>query len=155
MIRGFILWWRKKMLFNSYIFIFVFLPLAVAGYYVLHRFEYKNVAKIWLIGMSLWFYGYNNPMYLLVIGCSVVFNYLISKLFYCEKIKTAGRKVILAGGVFANLLSIFFFKYYDFFIENIKNTIISFGTTIYKIKCRRLIINQDQTATEITQSIFF
>ena len=107
------------MLFNSYIFIFTFLPLAVIGYYVLHFFEWKKAAKIWLIGMSLWFYGYNNPMYLLVIGGSVVFNYLISKLFYCEKIKRAGRRAILAGGIFVNLLSIFFFKYYDFFIENV------------------------------------
>ena len=45
------------MLFNSYIFIFVFLPLCLAGYFLLHRLNKPTLALMWLFGMSLWFYG--------------------------------------------------------------------------------------------------
>ena len=67
------------MLFNSLFFILVFLPLCVAGYYLLMRAG-KAWAQIFLILMSLWFYGYFNPMYLLVIVFSVLANYAAYRL---------------------------------------------------------------------------
>ena len=68
------------MLFNSYVFIFLFLPLALAGYYLLNYLKKYRVAGIFLIGMSLWFYGYFNKSYLLVICGSIAANYLLSVL---------------------------------------------------------------------------
>ena len=59
------------MLFNSYIFIFLFLPLALVGYYFLNYLKKYTLANVFLIAMSLWFYGYYNPSYLAVICTSI------------------------------------------------------------------------------------
>ena len=68
------------MLFNSYIFVFLFLPLALTGYFLLNRFRLPQAANIFLLGMSLWFYGYFTPRYLLIICASVAVNYALSRL---------------------------------------------------------------------------
>lgn len=52
------------MLFNSYIFIFLFLPLVLLGWYLLNGKKLYRTAKYFLAGMSLWFYGYFNVYYL-------------------------------------------------------------------------------------------
>ncbi len=106
------------MLFNSYIFIFIFLPLTLFGWYGLNRLKAYEWAKAFLAAMSLWFYGYFNPYYLLIIIVSILMNYSISYLM-----KFAGTKfwqrIGLLSGLAANLGLIFYFKYYDFFIENL------------------------------------
>lgn len=68
------------MLFNSYIFIFLFLPIALAGYYGFSYFKLYRVSNILLIGMSRWFYGYFNKKYLLIICASIAVNFMISKM---------------------------------------------------------------------------
>ena len=68
--------------------------------------------------MSLWFYGYFNVYYLAVIIISILANYLIS---YLMKLFDSAltRKIGLIGGLLLNLGLLFYFKYYDFFFENI------------------------------------
>lgn len=61
-------------LFNSYIFILVFLPLSVIGYFILNRIAEKG-ALLYLLLMSLWFYGYFNYKYLFIIISSIIVNY--------------------------------------------------------------------------------
>ena len=112
------------MLFNSYIFIFLFLPLCLAGFYLLQN-RHAMSAKIWLIGFSLWFYGYFNPVYLLIMVCSILGNYLIHHLMIRDS--ETHRKPWLITGVSLNLLVLFYFKYFDFFLDNI-NTL--FGSSI-------------------------
>ena len=102
------------MLFNSYIFIFAFLPLCVLGFYLIKRINVE-AAKIWLIAFSLWFYGYFNLYYLAIMVGSVGINYCFYRLFE----RTSKRKALLAVAVTANLAVLFYFKYFDFFIENI------------------------------------
>ena len=63
------------MLFNSYVFIFLFLPLALAGWLVLNKCRQYKLAQGYLIGMSLWFYAYFNVSFLWVIAGSCLFNY--------------------------------------------------------------------------------
>ena len=63
------------MLFNSVIFIMVFLPLCLLGWYLLQKLNSQVYAKIFLTLMSLWFYGYYNPWYLIVL-----FSQLIKQL---------------------------------------------------------------------------
>lgn len=106
------------MLFNSYIFIFIFLPIVLLGWYGLNKLEKYESAKVFLAGMSLWFYGYFNTYYLLIIVISIFINYLISFLMTFSKTKLTGRIGLIAG-VGINLGILFYFKYYDFFIENI------------------------------------
>lgn len=106
------------MLFNSYIFIFIFLPIALFGWYGLNNLKKYEIAKIFLTLMSLWFYGYFNIYYLLVIISSILVNYLISYLLTFFQTKSANRLGLLMG-IGINLAILFYFKYYDFFIENI------------------------------------
>jgi len=135
------------MLFNSYIFIFLFFPICLLGFYGIKQ-KNTTAAKIWLIGFSLWFYGYFNVSYLAIMICSILFNYgvylLIMKadtvsIQQCTdvgakvQITTSqngvlkntvisvlkNKKTIMLAGVGANLLLLFYFKYYDFFIGNV------------------------------------
>ena len=112
------------MLFNSYIFIFVFLPLTLGSYYGLHKLGKPVFAKIALILMSFWFYGYFNPNYLWIMCSSIIVNYLLSQLLQRKWEMSAAqiavlKKSLLAIGLIFNLGLIFYFKYYDFFVDNL------------------------------------
>lgn len=106
------------MLFNSYIFVFIFLPAVLLGWYGLNKVKKYELAKIFLTGMSLWFYGYFNTYYLLIIVFSILINYFISFLMTFSKTLLTQRIGLIAG-ILTNLAILFYFKYYDFFIENI------------------------------------
>ncbi len=106
------------MLFNSYIFIFLFLPITLLGWYFLNARKTYTVAKFFLAGMSLWFYAYFNYSYLLIIVASILGNYFLSYLMKFSKSKLTGRIGLFAGLIF-NFGLLFYFKYYDFFFENI------------------------------------
>lgn len=103
------------MLFNSYIFIFLFLPLALLLWHGANHFGKYKLAQVFLIGMSLWFYGYFHPAYLLIILASVFGNYLLSALM--ERFQM--HKILGVCGIIFNLGLLFYFKYYDFFVENV------------------------------------
>ena len=126
------------MLFNSYIFIFLFFPLCLLGFYGLRKVN-STWAKVWLIGFSLWFYGYFNIRYLCIMIFSILLNYGAYRLMMrveskAGKVASAAetslflnKKTILITGVSANLLLLFYFKYFDFFIENMNAV---FGTSV-------------------------
>ena len=110
------------MLFNSYIFIFLFLPLCLAGYFFINRLGKKRLALAYLLGMSLWFYGANTPVYLLLIISSVLVNYG----FYLLSKKLEGKGKRQAAKIFATALNLgvlFYFKYYDFFISTVNSLV--------------------------------
>ena len=102
------------MLFNSYIFILCFLPLCLTGYYILNKYGKYHLAQMFLLIMSIWFYGYFNVRYLAVIVCSIIVNYLIYL-----RLRNNHNKYIMILGVTVNLAILGFFKYMDFFIDNI------------------------------------
>lgn len=106
------------MLFNSYIFIFIFLPAALFGWYALNRLQKYQSAQIFLSGMSLWFYGYFNAYYLAVIVASILANYFLSYIMKFSR-SALTRRIGLTAGIGMNLGILFYFKYYDFFVENI------------------------------------
>lgn len=108
------------MLFNSYIFILFFLPLTVIGYYSLNHFKWYSISKLWLLMMSLWFYAYFNAKYLVIIVGSILFNYFINHCFF--KVNSVlWRRLLLVLALAANLGVLFYFKYYDFFLQNINS----------------------------------
>lgn len=111
------------MLFNSQFFIFIFLPLTLAGWYIINHFKKNNLALLFLTGMSLWFYGYFNPIYLVILVGSICINYLIS--FLMEKYKKASR-ILFFAGLIINIAVLGYYKYYDFFVDNINAV---FGTS--------------------------
>lgn len=70
--------------------------------------------------MSLWFYGYANPVYLILILSSIWVNFFVGKKIALGRRKEKRRiaKNWMTGGIIFNLALIFYFKYYDFFISN-------------------------------------
>lgn len=110
------------MLFNSYIFVFIFFPICLLGYYVLLHFKQEKAAKIFLTIMSFWFYGYFNVSYLFIMLGSIAVNYVFHRILS----KRPDRKLMILA-VICNLGVLFYFKYYDFFFAAVNSV---FGTSI-------------------------
>ena len=113
------------MLFNSYLFILLFLPLVISFYYLSPSFiKFKNLSKnncyiIILLIASFFFYGYWNPKYIFLITGSILFNFFLAKkISYKEEYKS--KKKLLIIGILFNLFLLGYFKYSNFFIENIE-----------------------------------
>lgn len=106
------------MLFNSYIFVLLFLPLTLIGFFVLNHFKQFRLASVYLLLMSLWFYAYFNVKYLPIILVSMVSNFLFYKLFKCGFVGWI-KKIFLVIALILNIGVLFYFKYYDFFFENV------------------------------------
>ena len=105
------------MVFSSYLFIFSFLPIVIAVYYALSNLKNGIYQRLFLIAVSLFFYGYYNVNYLALIVVSIVINYLLASQIQTSNHNRA--KLFLTIGVIFNIAMIGYFKYYDFFIENI------------------------------------
>ena len=96
------------MLFNSQVFLLLFLPLTLIAYYQLSQ---DRARREWLlIGASLFFYGYWDYRLLPLLICSIVANW-----FFANGIRGAERKVIFVVGIALNLFIIGIFKYANFF----------------------------------------
>lgn len=105
------------MLFNSYIFIFTFLPLAFVGYFLLNRLQQYTTAKLFLTAMSLWFYAYFHISYLGIILVSIILNYICHLLLT----RQFHPKAVLILGLLGNIGILFYFKYFRFVLENINH----------------------------------
>lgn len=106
------------MTFNSYIFILLFLPLALIGYFGINRTGKYQYGMMWLIGMSCWFYGAFSIQYLLLFAGSICLN----QFGVCRMKKTAHgtrRKLVFGVLLLFNIGLLLYYKYCDFFIENI------------------------------------
>lgn len=119
------------MLFNSYIFIFLFFPLVLIGYYGLNYAGHYKGALVFLTCMSLWFYGYNNIYYLPILIASILFNYGITTLIPRHYGKRMTKYGLYAGFIF-NIGILFYFKYYDFFMDNL-NTVLQSNFPLLKL----------------------
>ncbi|XOB61298.1 MBOAT family O-acyltransferase [Campylobacterota bacterium DY0563] len=108
------------MLFNSYEFIFVFMPITFFVYYFLLSKRLVVGAKGFLVFASLFFYSWWNPIYLPLILSSMLFNYIVGNSLNdnFKKVKIS-KKTLLTVGVIANLSLLGYFKYADFFISNL------------------------------------
>lgn len=106
------------MLFNSYVFIFAFLPISFILYFLLIRLRYINLAKIYLIVASLFFYGWWNFIYVFLLLASITTNYLISQQIINSLKK---RKAWFITGLIFNITLLCYFKYMDFFIDNVNH----------------------------------
>ena len=115
------------MLFNSYEFIFIFLPLSFLIYFFLLQKRLVVGAKGFLVFSSLFFYSWWNISYLPIILSSMLFNYIVGNSLNenIQKIKVH-KKTLLTFGILANLTLLGYFKYTDFFIENFNS---AFGSS--------------------------
>lgn len=147
------------MLFNSYIFILLFLPISLLGYYYLNRLPQAILSKIWLIACSFVFYTYVNPIYVIILILSIGINYILhwllttpnTSISSANTINSNYRIIILCIGVTGNVLPLFYFKYYNFFITNLnslfntdyilKNIILPLGISFFTFQQIALLVD--------------
>src|ERR1700722_9049076 len=116
------------MLFNSYPFIFLFLPIALIGYFVLGRFS--NLAPvIWLALASLAFYAVSNWQFVALLLASIAFNYFIGWLLIGRLLRGGPRFAVLTIGVAGDLMVLGYFKYAGFLAANL-NAMFSTGLSV-------------------------
>jgi alginate O-acetyltransferase complex protein AlgI len=115
------------MLFNSYSFLFAFLPVALAGYFLACHLarRWSGAADntwggAWLAACSVFFYAWWDVRYLPLLLGSVAFNYLVGRQL-ARQAGTAGGRRLLALGVAANLGLLGYYKYTDFFLASLNN----------------------------------
>lgn len=107
------------MLFNSYEFLLFFLPFTWCIYYILNHIKWYRVAQSALVIASFVFYGYEDYHLCFVLLGTILVNYLIHFLFL-EKIKSGWqRKILLVFGICANFGLLFYFKYFNFLLDNL------------------------------------
>jgi len=117
------------MLFNSYLFIFAFLPVVLAGYFALGR--RSNLAPVvWLALASLAFYALGNWQYVPLLLASIAFNYGIGYLLIARDLRSKARFAVLTAGVAGDLLVLGIFKYAGFLAANF-NAVFSTGFVVH------------------------
>lgn len=107
------------MLFNSYEFLFLFLPVVFFGFFWLVRFGH-SVGALWLALASLFFYGWWSPKYVGLLLASIIVNYSLAFLIG-HKRNRSQAKLFLIFAISANLALLGFFKYANFFIDTANN----------------------------------
>lgn len=121
------------MLFNSPVYIFLFLPIVIALYFLLNKTRMTVIGKAWLVLASLFFYGYWNPKYLLLIIGSMLVNFAVGNVLHRRRDSGSvhhclpTRRGILVGGISFNLALLGCLKYVDFVLGNLN---FALGTSI-------------------------
>jgi D-alanyl-lipoteichoic acid acyltransferase DltB (MBOAT superfamily) len=106
------------MLFNSYAFIFLFLPVALLGYFVLGR-RSDLAPVVWLTLASLVFYAFGGWQFVPLLLASIAFNYGVGYLLIARKLSHRARLAVLTAGVSGDLVVLGVFKYAGFFAANL------------------------------------
>lgn len=118
------------MYFNSLEFIFLFFPITFIVYFYLNKIHLIAASRLWLVLCSLFFYGYWKVEYVFLIMTSIFVNFILGNILSTRKIKS--RRIVLIGGIVLNLSLLGYYKYANFFVENI-NTLLNSNVNIEKI----------------------
>jgi D-alanyl-lipoteichoic acid acyltransferase DltB (MBOAT superfamily) len=103
------------MLFNSYAFIFAFLPIALIGYFVINSTRHYTLGKYWLLAASLYFYTYFSFKNLPILALSILTNFFLSTLFHRE-LTWISKKTLFRFGLVFNIGLLCFYKYSGFLL---------------------------------------
>src|ERR1041385_4537032 len=108
------------MLFNSYPFLLLFLPITLLGYVIIGRTLGRGAVFGWLVAASLFFYGWGNWFFLSLLLASLLFNYAAGT--WLSKLDQRSPAKLLLGIALAfNVGFLGYFKYANFLISNIDN----------------------------------
>jgi alginate O-acetyltransferase complex protein AlgI len=121
-------------LFSSWQFLFVFLPVCLAGHWCLGARSWRTAAKLWLLACSLVFYGWFEWRYLLLIIGSVLVNYaagLCIDRFLAGGPRRAA-KIALSVGIALDLAALGYFKYADFLLGTVATT-FGFDAAVFNV----------------------
>lgn len=102
------------MLFNSYEFIFIFLPITLFGYFLISK-KSITFSNAWLAAASFFFYGYWDIRFVPLLAGSILWNFLSGIVID----KAKNKKIILFIAIAINIALLCYFKYTDFFIKSI------------------------------------
>jgi D-alanyl-lipoteichoic acid acyltransferase DltB (MBOAT superfamily) len=104
------------MLFNSHVFIFLFLPLVLGGYYGLRKLSVNDrLPMVWLLLLSVFFYGWWEARYVVLLAISIAVNFNLGKMLF----KAATKQAWLVVAVVFNLGLLAYFKYAYFIVDNL------------------------------------
>jgi D-alanyl-lipoteichoic acid acyltransferase DltB (MBOAT superfamily) len=106
------------MIFSSYRFIFLFLPVTLLGYHLLRQWKKVTAMKVWLVAASLVFYAVGQPDFVAVFLLSILLNFLIVQGLGRTN-RLAFRRTLLTLAVAWNIGLLVYFKYSNFFLQNI------------------------------------
>lgn len=116
------------MVFSSYLFIFIFLPITLLLYFLLGRLQNRKTQHIFLIAASLFFCGYVNFWYAVIILFSTIVNFTCAR--FMER-RESSKKAWFIAGILLNILLLGYFKYRNFFAETLNTC---FKTDIVLVK---------------------
>jgi len=116
------------MLFNSYEFILLFLPITVAAFYVFSRYDSRSHSLGFLIVASLFFYAWWNPSYLILICASIITNFVLGAFLQKDNTNKFWKYILLFVGISFNLGFLGYYKYGGFIVD-VYNDI--YGLNIY------------------------
>lgn len=103
------------MVFSSVLFMFIYLPVALGIYYLTPR-KWRNIA---LFALNLVFYGWGEPIYILIMLFSTVVDYTHGLLVEKNRNNDKRARFWVCSSVVINLSILIFFKYYDFIVTNL------------------------------------
>lgn len=106
------------MLFNSYEFLLVFLPLTFCIYFLLNKYTGASNGKLFLLLACFVFYSYWKPVYFFLLLFTILFNFVIGRQLSMSG-EAKHRKALLVFGVVVDVLLLAYYKYCNFFIDNI------------------------------------
>ena len=145
------------MVFSSTLFLFVFLPVTLLGYFLIKN-PFKNY---WLLFVSLIFFGWSQPNYLWIIVLNIIINYSCAMLI--DELKT-WRKPVLTAAVAANLALLFYFKYFDFTIDSLnkafgcelalRNIVLPIGISFFTFQGMSYVIDVYRRDVPAQKNIF-
>lgn len=107
------------MLFSSWIFIAFFLPVTWLGYFFLMRRADREIAMLWLVAASLFFYGWFKLVYLLIVLISMAANYALGMMLAQKPWSQKKRRNLLIFGIIGNLAALFYYKYTGLFFKSL------------------------------------
>ena len=148
------------MIFSTYQFVLIFLPIVFCGYFILRRLQLHSCAKLWLVVASFYFYAQGSPDFFPFFLGSVTGNYVVG----CVLSKLQGEKqkvergIILAVGVIANCALLGYYKYTDFFLMNfhrlmgidvvLKHIVLPIGISFFTFQLIAFLVDSYRGETE-------
>lgn len=141
------------MLFSSITFIFLFLPVVLLLYYLLPKH-----GNLILLVFSLIFYAWGEPYYILIMLTTILINYVGARV-----VDKYHNKIMLAFFIVLNLSMLFYFKYFNFLIENINdllkakitgiNVIMPIGISFYTFQALSYLIDVYKREVRVQKSL--
>ncbi len=150
------------MLFSSMTFVFLFLPIVCAVYFLVR----KDLRNYVLLLASILFYAWGEPRYLAIMILTILINYLGA--LGVARLDTENtqqyRKMLLGGVIVLNLGFLFYFKYFNFFVDNLNavftsnfdviNVVMPIGISFYTFQAISYVIDVYRREVPVQKDVY-